>query len=380
MMFFEDFICQRIKKAHLVCGDYSICERTEAGMLYILCDGIGSGVYANISAITCASRILHQFLDGVPIRLAGEKAAVSMHRARKEDVPFSSFSAVNILPSGKFTVYSYESPIPIVIKDNHATVLSPRYYTAEYEVIAEVSGSLGIGDSLLVFTDGVSQSGMGRGFGLGIGSDGVRDFINRNLKQDDDINLLPSRVMGMCKKISGGFYEDDTTIALIHTREAKELTLLTGPPSKQSMDKNYVADFMQMPGKKVICGSTTIEILSRELGLDARVLSLGTSFGEPPEYQIDGVDMATEGAVTLNQVYNILDEPEAHLDESSVVERLCLMLKRADVIHMMIGNSQNTAHQDLIFKQVGVRVRKATVQQIAEKLSAEGKLIIKRYY
>jgi serine/threonine protein phosphatase PrpC len=380
MKFFDDFLYQKNKKDHEVCGDHCVCERSSKGLIYVVCDGIGSGIYANISAITCASRILELFRGGMSIRMTSETVAASMHRARKEDIPFSAFSAAVILPDGQFTVYSYESPNPVLIQNNHATVLAPRFYTSGFEVISETSGILHMGDSLLLFSDGISQAGLGHGYGMGIGSDGVSDYVNRNHKSDDDIAVLPKRIARMCKTVSAGNYEDDTTLALLYCRKAKELTLLTGPPSKHSLDRTYAMDFMNMSGQKVICGSTTTDIIARELETEVVTLSLGNSFGQLPEYFIEGTDLVTEGAITLNQVYNILDEPMERLTGNSVVERLCLMLHGADVIHLMIGNASNSAHDDLIFKQIGVHVRKSTIQQIAERLKNMGKLVIERYY
>lgn len=380
MMFIEDFLYQEIKKQQTVCGDYCMCERTSAGMLYVLCDGIGSGIYANIAAITCANRIMELFRGGMSIRMTSETVAASMHRARKEKIPFSAFTVALVLPDGYFTAYSYEAPNPVLIQNKHATVLTPRFYTAEFEVIGEYSGDLYDGDALMLFSDGVSQAGLGYGYGMGIGSEGVADYINQNYKPSHNITEFPKRIMDMCKMVSSGNREDDTTLALLHCREAKELTLLTGPPSKQSLDHSYATDFMNMPGQKVICGSTTVDIISRELELEVVNLTTAQSFGQPPEYWIEGTDLVTEGAVTLNQVNNILDEPVERLSENSVVERLCKMLHEADVIHLMIGNAVNAAHEDLLFKQIGVHVRKAIIQQISEKLKDMGKLVIEKYY
>jgi hypothetical protein len=56
------------------------------------------------------------------------------------------------------------------------------------------------------------------------------------------------------------------------------------------------------------------------------------------------------------------------------------MLHDADVIHLMMGNASNTAHEDLIFKQIGVHVRKSIIRQIVERLKNMGKLVIERGY
>ena len=78
----------------------------------------------------------------------------------------------------------------------------------------------------------------------------------------------------------------------------------------------------------------------------------------------------------LNQVYNILDEPVEFLSDSSPVERLAKYIHRADVITIIHGSAVNKAHEDLIFKQIGVRPRQTTVNLLEKKLEAMGKLVI----
>jgi hypothetical protein len=379
MMFFEDITAQAHKKKLAVCGDFYKCERTARGTVYILCDGVGSGVYANIAAINCAARLLELYRAGLSIRAASETVAASMHRARTEDFPFSAFSAAVILPNGDFVVYVYEAPNPILMQDNRATVLDARFYTVGFEVVGEVTGSLSLGDSLLLFSDGVSQAGLGHGYGLGIGSEGATDFINHNFASDDEIHELPARILELCKKVSDGQYEDDTTLALLHCREGMELTLLSGPPSKSALDSVYATDFINSPGKKIICGSTTTDIIARELKRDVVTLNTG-DFGHPPEYWIDGVDLVAEGAITLTQVNNILEEPPDRLTDDTVPERLCLMLRESDIIRFMTGSAANAAHEDMIFKQIGVMVRKAAIERLQEKLTAMGKLVTEKFY
>ena len=380
MIYIADYLCQKHKSGYLVCGDTCLCERTSTSTVYILCDGIGSGVYANIASITCSQRIKELLRRGVPLRKASEMVASSMHRARKEKIPFSAFSAVVILPDGNFTVYTYENPNPIFIQNGTAKVMTPRYYTSGYEVIGECTGSFQKGDSLLLSSDGVTQAGLGRGQGFGIGSDGVVDFINRNHKINDDVSELPDKIVEFCRSFSNGISDDDTTLALLNCQEARELTLLTGPPSKHSLDHEYAMAIKKARGMTVVSGATTAEIVSRELDIPVETLDYNASYGTPPEYYMEGIDLSTEGAITLNQALNVLDEPIELMEGNSPVKRLCAMLKEADVIHFHVGNANNEAHEDMFFKQVGVRVRKTTVEMLADKLNAMGKIVTKRYY
>jgi hypothetical protein len=90
--------------------------------------------------------------------------------------------------------------------------------------------------------------------------------------------------------------------------------------------------------------------------------------------------LAVEGSVTLNQVCNIIDEPIELFEEENVVQRLCLMLRESDVIHLHIGMAANHAHESIFFKQVGVRLRRMAVERLTRKLRAMGKLVTENYY
>lgn len=379
MKFFEDTTAQNLKHGQRVCGDAFICERDEQGTLAVICDGIGSGMYANIAAISCVARLRELLQQGVSLRAAAEMVAASMHKAREAEIPFSAFSAVSISPDGHFSIYTYESPAPVRIADGIAEALTPVFYTAGYEVVGEISGLLDIGDSLALFSDGVSQAGLGHGYAWGIGSEGVATFIAKELADGKSLSALPQSINTMAAAISGERYEDDATCMLLHCREATQLTLLTGPPARAARDGEYIQDFMAMPGAKAVCGSTTTEIISRELKREVGLCPVDASLGSPPEYLIKGLDLVTEGAVMLNQAYNLLDEPMENLG-NGVVERLCKMMLKADAVHFMLGGAGNAAHSGLLFKQIGVLPRKKAVRLISEKLQALGKLVTVKTY
>lgn len=380
MKFFEDTVKQKFKNNQIVCGDAFLCQRTPERTLFVLSDGIGSGVYANIAAITCANRLMELWRSGVSVRTACRMVADSMHKAKEADIPFSAFTAAMILNDGQFSVYSYESPNPVLIQGGIAQTLEPVFLKAGYEILGESTGMLDFNDSLVLFSDGVTQAGLGNGYSLGIEALGVQKFINRLVGRDTDHRSIPGQILEMCREVSGGHYGDDTSVAVLHCREASQMTLLTGPPAQKSRDREYARKFMNMPGFRVVCGSTTADILSRELQKEVQIVQLGSSYGSPPEYSMEGVDMVTEGAVMLNQVYNILEEDPALFTENTVVERLCALMLRVDVITFMVGNAINDAHEALVFKQVGVRARHTAVRLLAERLQELGKLVTLEYW
>ena len=124
-MKFLDLILKQVKKeGEDVCGDYFISERIRGAQIYILCDGIGSGAYANVSAIYNANRLIEMIRNDVSLQDSCRILAESMHRARTEDVPFAAFSVFRVLPDGNFVGYSYEAPKPLIIQEGRARVMS----------------------------------------------------------------------------------------------------------------------------------------------------------------------------------------------------------------------------------------------------------------
>ncbi|MDR1165896.1 MAG: serine/threonine-protein phosphatase [Deltaproteobacteria bacterium] len=382
MKFIANIVSQRIKTGQIVSGDYFVSHRSSLGTLFLLCDGIGSGVYANIAATLCAARLLEMFKLGISLRAASETVASGMNRARtEEDIPFAAFSAALFTSDGQYNVYGYESPPPIIIQDEKAKVISPRFFAAGFEMIGESVGTLRLGDSMILNSDGVTQAGLGHGYGDGdgVGPEGIAEFINRRLLPKEPKELLPSKITDMCASLADFKFDDDATLMLLRCQEARELTVLTGPPIKKAWDSDYAKALFKFPGKKIICGSTTASLVSRELGLKVKTVNTGENLGLPPEYAIDGVDLVAEGAVTLSQVYNVLEEPLEKFEES-VVKRFCKLLREADVIHFFIGTAVNEAHESLLFKQLGVRVRKNTLRKLCVQLRRMGKLVTENYF
>lgn len=376
MKFFEDTVLQARKRRHLVCGDFYICDRSPEATVLILCDGVGSGVYANVAAITCGNRLMALMEGGRSLRSACEQVAESMHRARTEESPFAAFVALRILPGGQYAAYAYENPGPILIRHETATICEQHYLAVQYEMIAESSGVLELGDMLLLCSDGVTHAGMGSGYATGWELDGVAQEINVHYRAGGRTDALLSRLLHTAYTLSGKTYWDDTSLAMAMCRPAAQLTLLTGPPTNRADDAKVIKRFINAPGKKVISGSSTTEIASRELGRPALLTDMEyLALGNPPSYAMEGVDLITEGAVTLNQVMNLLEEDIDFSSSNSPVFRLCQMLLEADAITFFVGGGYNPAHEDPLFRQLGVKPRQRIVERIAKFLKERGKLV-----
>ncbi len=367
---------QAAKKPGGICGDFIITERTSEATTTIVADGIGTGIKARVAAVMCASRLMELIRVGFTLREACHKIVDTMHAARTTNIPFSAFSVSRVLVSGHATVMSYEIPSPILVNNRLAAYLpKQRVFAMGLEMVGEVNCMLEYGDGIIMVSDGVSQAGLGQQYRMGWGVQGACDFINGLLVQGTQMKDIPRKIVANVRDISGATYGDDTTCSLLLCREAQVLNILTGPPARKTDDTKVVKEFMEMKGTKIVCGSSTAEIVARNLGVPIDIKNVSNAYHKPPSYDIKGIDYATEGAITLNQVYNILGETPEKLEPDSSVSDLYRFFHASDTINFLVGTAANPGHEHIVFRQMGVYPRDFIVRLLAEKLKSMGKLV-----
>ena len=168
------------------------------------------------------------------------------------------------------------------------------------------------GDGLLMMSDGITQAGLGHGL-----PHGWRDRGGAALRQQ-----LPERTATSPQELP----------TLIHARRPAGLlgrggrrlhgrarpnavavrrssTCLTGPPSDGvGRCRGRCGGSCSRKGSRWFAAAPR---LRSSPGCSASRITVEKdpqSMVAPPRYDIPGVDLVTEGAVTLNQVYNVLDE------------------------------------------------------------------------
>lgn len=366
---------QACKRRMTVCGDLIAEERAPGHATFVVLDGIGSGLKAHVAAQLFASRLLSLLRLDFSTREACSRIMATMHAARTEDVLFAAFTLVKVSNSGAAVIMSYEMPPPLLFESGSASIARQRFYTLSNEVAGEAVFTLTPGNGFMVLSDGITQAGMGGSMGGGWGIEGARDFVNQALSAGHTPEELPALLLEEAKKLGGGAYRDDATAAFFTCRPGRTVHIFTGPPASPSRDQGAVEAFLKEDGMKVICGSTTADICARHSGRRLTSSPAENPF-EPPERFMEGIDMVTEGALTLTQLYNLMTENENGLDRASTVTRLLQLLRSADRIYFHIGGAKNPGHGGQIFRQLGVLPRQAIIPLIAARLRGEGKLVI----
>jgi hypothetical protein len=370
---------QSSKKPDTPCGDVAVFDRTVASTTTVVCDGLGSGIKANIAATMCASRLLESFRGGFSLRVGFANMVRTMNEARGTDLPYSVFTVARVLNDGTTTVLSYEMPGPILVGPRQAVALPQRTLTLENSLIGECHCHMEPGEGILVVSDGISQAGMGTSMRMGWEIEGVCRYINACLVDGIHVREIPQYIHRRAVELWGPRQGDDCTVNLAFCRWGKTVNIFTGPPSDPGRDAEVVSKFFLAEGAKVVCGGTTAGIVARQRGMKLTVEEDCQSLVAPPKYLIEGIDLVTEGAVTLNQVYNILDEDPESFEEDSGVTELYQLLKSADRVNFLMGVARNPASENIAFRQRGILTRTRIVDLLAEKLRKAGKLVVIDY-
>jgi hypothetical protein len=379
-LYYEVITGQISKKAEQPCGDVAWTERDKSATIHILCDGVGSGIKANIAATMCVARMKELLKNGFSLREAFASIVRTMEEARKKDLPCVFFTVTRVLSDGVAVILNYEMPEILFVSKKYSTHLNSIVQPFYEGIVSETNCMLYKGDGLILMSDGITQAGMGKGLPNGWTIEGVNKFVNDQLRSGVELKNLPISIINEAKKKWHNQCEDDLSVSLIYCRKGIIINIFTGPPINSETDDDVVNEFLSNDGLKIVCGATTAKIVARYLGKELEIDQSFNSMISPPNYEIEGIDLVTEGAVTLNQLYNIWGEELEKLEKDNPVTILYALLSVADKVNMFVGKSHNPAGDDISFKQNGILRRDKIVPLLIHKFQQYNKIVTVQEY
>lgn len=370
------FAIQTPKYAGEACGDAMQVFRDSTATTVVLADGLGSGIKAHIASTMCVSRLISGISSGMSARETFKSVAQTMDKAWGTDLPFAVFSLLRILNNGQATVLSYEMPPPLLVTKSYAQILRDQVYTQNKAIISESNCMIAKGDALVLLSDGITQAGIGKIFPMGWEAEGVRAFIQGKLPVDriegqDLVNQIHDKARSYWPVSKG----DDCSVVLALNRSGVIVNLLSGPPKQKSDDEHCVKEFFDNQGIRVVAGGSTAQMVARIMKSRLEI-ELSENSITPPAYKIDGIELVTEGMVTLNQVYHLLEEDPENYSQGSSASELAYFLKMADRVNIWQGDAENQGEGKIEFRQQGLLSRKRIIESLVKRLRSQGKLVV----
>lgn len=371
---FIDIDCSQKKKYNQnAYGDFFKSERfTDMNRLVaVLSDGLGSGIKADILACMTSTMLLKFLKENADIEKSCEIIMNSLPVCKVRGISYSTFSAIDCYDDGKAIIVEEGNPDFIWIRDGEVlkpecTIIESKNFKNRKMRVYDIK--LELNDRIIFCSDGATQVAMGtKTYPLGLERDGLINIILSKLKMDKNIssselsNYLIKQIelIAPDKKLL-----DDTSIVSIYCREPRESLVFTGPPYHIEKDNYYANTFKNFKGKKTIAGGTTANIISRELNIPVKT-DLSLNVGNLPGiYCMDGVDLVTEGILTLTKTMEYLEDNNYQNDAAGKLMRFML---DSDCISFLVGAQLNQAHYDPNLP-IEIEIRKNIVRKIAKIL------------
>ncbi|HSV30786.1 MAG TPA: SpoIIE family protein phosphatase [Atribacteraceae bacterium] len=377
-LFVESFSSQICKHTHRHCGDLIKIVRRPEQTLAILADGMGSGINANIQATLYVEYLFGLAEGGARVADAVRSSLAMLHRAKDHSGPWAAFNVVQIKQDGEVDMYCYEAPQPLLLSTSgiEEPVFRPEYWSGEIVQHSEVQ--LRPQEAILVVSDGVTQAGLGRGLKRGWSLEGLKSFlVKERLDTAYQAPGIPGAVVRQAHQLHQQEPADDISTLTLAVRLPRQFHLLTGPPAQKNDLPKMLESFMNASGTRAACGGTTSKLLAEYLEKPLRVHP--GKFGSPAHFELEGIDLASEGTITLNRLNNIFSEPELAEEAGYGPLRLLELINDADEIHFWVGQAKNPAHNPSL-KTAGMMTRVEVIRALTAKLGVAGKLVCTHWF
>ncbi len=370
-----------------LCGDHvDIVEPDETSTVIVLSDGLGSGVKASILS-TLTSKIISTMLaEGLPLEDCVETIAATLPVCSVRGVAYSTFTIIHLKNNQTAEIIQYDNPQVILIRDNENYEYSRTETTIGGKKIFKSIINLREGDIFVAMSDGCPHAGIGTAYNFGWKREDIIGFFEALAPAGYTAKNLSTMLIDKCDELYGNAPGDDATACVVKIRKRVPMNMLFGPPSNRDDANRMMSLFFSKEGKHIICGGTTSSIASKFLRKPI-VPSLDFVNDIPPIAHIEGVDLVTEGVITVNRVVEYANDYigentqyekwNFQKDGASLISRL--LFEEATDINFYVGRAINPAHQNPDLP-INFSIKMNLVEELSKSLRKMGKRIKVSYF
>lgn len=367
-----------------LCGDNVNSVTIGDYTTLVLADGLGSGVKANILS-TLTSKILTTMVsNGIDMKDCMETIVESLPVCKERGVAYSTFSVIHINNEGNGYLFEFDNPEAVLIRDGKCVDLAREILLVMGRKINVSRLNMGVGDVLLVMSDGTIHAGIGMLMNFGWERDEIKSYLEEMYSDSMSARAVCCLLCGACNDLYMDKPGDDTTVAGIKIRAPLEVSLMIGPPIDKEKDDYYINEFLSSDGKKIVCGGTSSQIVARYLKTDVATSLDFIDKDIPPIGFIKGIDLTTEGVLTMRKVLELSERylspndltPKTYSKKDGASLIANLLFEEATKVRFFVGQSVNIAHQGL---PIDTTMKLKLVEKLTRNLMAMGKEIEVNY-
>ncbi len=371
-----------------LCGDHvDVVEETEGSTVIVLADGLGSGVKASILATLTSKIISTMIAAGLAVEECVATIAGALPVCSVRGVAYSTFTIIHLLNNQTADIIQYDNPHVIVIRDYELYDYPKTEMNIGGKKIYKSTIRLQKDDVFIAMSDGCPHAGMGGKYDFGWRREEIAEYMQTLVAGGYTAKNLSTMLVDECDRLYGGKPGDDTTACVVKVRQREPMNILFGPPSSRDDANRMMSLFFSKEGKHIVCGGTTSSIAAKYLGKPVVASLCFERSDVPPIAKIEGVDLVTEGVITMNRVIqyakdylgeNLLYEDwNFKKDGASLIARL--LFEEATDINFYVGRAVNPAHQNPDLP-INFNIKMNLVEELSTCLKKMGKRIKVSYF
>ena len=389
-LFMENGYISLNKMGEELCGDRVEVKPVNANgdFTMVLADGLGSGVKANILS-TLTSKIIATMMDSdMPIEECVTTIAQTLPVCSVRQVAYATFTIIKVYRNKDVHLIQYDNPDVICLRDG-----KNFDYPKEEKVIAgkkiyESLFKIKLGDLFIAMSDGVIHAGVGQSLNFGWERPNVIEYAESRYQPDMSAKAMASVLSDACNDLYMGKPGDYTTVAVLRIRERQLVNLMIGPPVDKADDEKVMELFFSKEGKHIVCGGTTSTMVARYLGTTVKTKIDYLDPSIPPIGYIDGIDLCTEGVLTMGRVVEIAKayasattdvstEWIGKRDGASLISQM--LFEDATDVNLFVGRAMNPAHQNPNMP-IDLSIKLRLIEDLAKYLEQMGKHVKVSFY
>ncbi len=372
-----------------LCGDHIdvIEQSNDNATVIVLADGLGSGVKASILSTLTSKIISTMMAEGLSLEECVSTIAATLPICSVRGVAYSTFTIIQIKNNQFAEIIQYDNPRVIVIRNGKNYDYPSTEMNIEGKKILKSVIQLEENDLFVAMSDGCPHAGIGLAYNFGWKREEIIKFIEMLAPVGYTAKTLSTMLVDECNRLYGNEPGDDATACIVRIRKREPMNILFGPPSNRNDCDRMMSLFFSKEGKHIVCGGTTSSIAAKFLRKPLRATLNFEKSDIPPIAELEGVDLVTEGVITINRV---LEYAKDHLaentkydiwsqqrDGASLVSRL--LFEEATDINFYVGRAINPAHQNPDLP-ITFSIKMNLVEELSECLKQMGKRIKVSYF
>lgn len=382
MNYFIDVAYNSINKyGEELCGDKVEIVKTNDFIIIVLSDGLGSGVKANILSSLTSKIAATMLKEGATIYETVDTIIHTLPICNIRKLAYSTFTIIKIYNDGRIYVAEYDNPPFFIVTKNKYSIFKNEVIIND-KIVKESAFKLEEGDIITVVSDGVVHAGVGDLLNMGWQWENIMEYLKEICKREKCANGISKNLIEVCNELYGYTPGDDATVVSIMLRKPELVCMFAGPPEDTKMDSYAIEKLMHSEGMKVICGGTAANIAARELN-EELIVDMDYNVQDiPPTARLRGIDLVTEGVLTLNKTVEKLKKYSSGLKDNDDEElfsgkdgasRLArILVEDCTHLNMIVGKAINPAHQNPSFPR-GLSIKLNILLELAEIMKKLGK-------